>query len=163
MSADLPIITLKKGKEKSLERFHPWIFSGAIHELPDGLKEGDIVKLFSKNQQFLAIGYYQIGSIAVRILSFEEIQIDKSFWKKQLEQAIALRAIDGLWGGEDTNVFRLIHGEGDGFPGLIVDYYNGCVVFQAHTVGMYRIKETFLEILKEVMGNNLLSVYDKSK
>lgn len=157
-----PKIILKRGKEKSLERFHPWIFSGAIQTLPEDLKEGDIVEVVKKDNTFIGLGYYQIGSITVRMLTFQEEAIDQDFWKRQLKAAIELRKTAGLWANEETNVFRLVHGEGDGFPGLIVDYYDGCVVFQAHTVGMYLIKEVFITVLQELLGTELKSVYDKS-
>ncbi|GAB3342482.1 class I SAM-dependent rRNA methyltransferase [Marivirga atlantica] len=157
-----PTIVLKKGKEKSLERFHPWIFSGAIKSLPEDIEEGSIVEVRKVDGSFIGIGYYQIGSIAVRMLTFQNEQLDKAFWQAKLEEAIELRRTAGLWGNPETNVFRLIHGEGDGFPGLIVDYYAGCVVFQAHTVGMYLIKDVFLDIIKEVLGFELKAVYDKS-
>jgi len=157
-----PTIVLKKGKEKSLERFHPWIFSGAIKSLPEDIEEGSIVEVRKVDGSFIGMGYYQIGSIAVRMLTFQNEQLDKAFWRAKLEEAIELRRTAGLWGNPETNVFRLIHGEGDGFPGLIVDYYAGCVVFQAHTVGMYLIKDMFLDIIKEVIGSELKAVYDKS-
>ena len=157
-----PEIVLKKGKEKSLERFHPWIFSGAIKVLPEALEEGDIVQVLNFNKEFIGVGYYQIGSITVRMLTFQQEEIDKDFWKKALSNAINLRQTAGLWQNEATNVFRLVHGEGDSFPGLIVDYYDGCVVFQAHTVGMYRIKEVFVEVLKDLLADQLKAIYDKS-
>ncbi len=157
-----PTIVLKKGKEKSLERFHPWIFSGAIKTLPEELKEGDLVKVEAASGKEIGVGYYQIGSITVRMLSFKFQTLDYDFWKQLLIEAIELRKTANLWNNPETNVFRLIHGEGDGFPGLIVDYYAGCVVFQAHTVGMYRIKEVFIEVLKEILGDSLKAVYDKS-
>lgn len=157
-----PVITLNKGKEKSLERFHPWVFSGAIKTLPEGLQEGDLVTVKSIDGKFLGIGHYQIGSIAVLILSFEPLAIDADFWKERLREAIALRKQAGLWQNTETNVFRLIHGEGDGFPGLIVDHYAGCLVFQAHTVGMYLIREMLKDLLVEALGNSVQSIYDKS-
>jgi len=162
MQNEFPTITLKKGKEKSLERFHPWIFSGAIYPVPNEVEEGDLVNIQTKDKRFIGIGYFQVGSIAVRMLTFRDEPIDDNFWSKKLNSAIELRKTAALWANEDTNVFRLVHGEGDGFPGLIVDYYDGCVVFQAHTVGMYRIKDTFLRVLKELLGDQLKSVYDKS-
>ncbi len=157
-----PTVVLKKGKEKSLERFHPWIFSGAIKTLPEELKEGDLVQVEAASGKEIGVGYFQIGSITVRMLSFKFQTLDHDFWKQLLIEAIELRKTANLWDNPETNVFRLIHGEGDGFPGLIVDYYAGCVVFQAHTVGMYRIKEVFIEVLKEILGDRLKAVYDKS-
>lgn len=157
-----PIVVLKKGKEKSLERFHPWIFSGAIQILPKELEEGDFVEVRNANKEFIGLGYYQVGSITIRMLSFSEEEINEDFWQRKLEKAIQLRKVAGLWENEQTDVFRMIHGEGDGFPGLIVDYYAGCVVFQAHTVGMYRIKEIFIKVLQSALGDRLKAVYDKS-
>ncbi|MFQ3213657.1 MAG: 23S rRNA (cytosine1962-C5)-methyltransferase [Marivirga sp.] len=157
-----PQIILKAGKEKSLERFHPWIFSGAIHVVPEALEEGAIVEVVQNDKSFIGIGYYQIGSIAVRMLSFKVEVINQAFWTRLLATAIELRKTAGLWDDEQTNVFRLVHGEGDGFPGLILDYYDGCVVFQAHTVGMYLLKDTFVAVLKELLGSDLKAVYDKS-
>jgi len=157
-----PAVILKRGKEKSLERFHPWIFSGAIHTLPDNLGEGDLVEVRKADDSFIGVGYYQVGSITVRMLSFQQEAIDDNFWARQLKSAIQLRKTVGLWDNDEINVFRLVHGEGDGFPGLIVDYYAGCAVFQAHTVGMYRIKDIFLDVLKNELGEKLDAVYDKS-
>ncbi len=157
-----PTVILKKGKEKSLERFHPWIFSGAIKTLPEGINEGDFVKVETISGKEIGVGYYQVGSITIRMLSFQVQPLDNNFWKQLLVEAIELRKTANLWDNPETNVFRLIHGEGDGFPGLIVDYYAGCAVFQAHTVGMYRIKDAFIEVLKQVLGERLKAVYDKS-
>lgn len=157
-----PTIVLKKGKEKSLERFHPWIFSGAIQELPENLAEGDIVQVISHAKKLIGVGYYQAGSISVRMLSFKAEEINEAFWERKLLQAIELRKVAGLWENKETNVFRLINGEGDGFPSLIIDFYAGCAVFQAHTVGMYRIKDAMVKILQKVLGDQLKAVYDKS-
>ena len=154
-------IILKKGKEASLKRFHPWVFSGAIAKADDGLVEGVLVKIVSSTGDFLGIGHYQIGSIAVRIVSFADCQINALFWRQKLERAIALRHSTGL-GVNDTNVYRLVHGEGDGLPGLIIDFYNGVAVLQAHSVGMYLIRNEISASLKEIMGDSLKAVYDKS-
>ncbi len=158
----LPIVTLKPGKEQSLNRFHPWIFSGAINFVSQELEEGELVRVVSSRQDFLAIGHYQIGSIAVRIITFEDTTIDSDFWEKKLLVALNLRRALGLPGSEQTNVFRLIHGEGDGMPGLIVDFYNGTAVYQAHSVGMYHIRHELAKVLKKLMGDSLVAVYDKS-
>ena len=158
----LPIVTLKSGKEQSLKRFHPWLFSGAIKHISQELNEGDLVKVISNNNEFLGIGHYQIGSIAVRIVSFEDQEIDREFWKKKLAFALSLRNDLDLLANDKTNVFRLIHGEGDGMPGLIVDFYNGTAVYQAHSVGMYHIRFELAELLKELLGDSLAAVYDKS-
>lgn len=158
----LPIVTLKPGKEQSLNRFHPWIFSGAIKFISQELEEGELVRVVSARQDFLAIGHYQIGSIAVRVVSFEDVEINAAFWEKKLSEALNLRRALGLPGSEHTNVFRLIHGEGDGMPGLIVDFYNGTAVYQAHSVGMYHIRHELATLLKKLMGDLLVAVYDKS-
>lgn len=146
----LPVLVLKPGKEKSLQRFHPWVFSGAIKTIPDGIAEGDLVQVSDSRGHFLGIGHYQVGSITVRMVSFAPVLPDRQFWKKKIETAIALRKTAGLTGRDDLNVYRLAHGEGDGLPGLIVDYYNGTVVFQAHSVGMYLLKDLFADIFREV-------------
>ena len=134
-------IFLKPGKERSVFRYHPWIFSGAIQRGEGRLEEGDIVKVYSSDQQYLATGHCQIGSIAVRILTFEDEEINYDFWKKRVASAWQLRQSLGLTGSPTNNVFRLIHGEGDHLPGLVVDYYAGVAVVQFHSVGMYLEKE----------------------
>ena len=159
----LPIITLKPGKEKSLNRFHPWLFSGAIQFVSQELEEGELVRVVSNKNEFLALGHYQIGSIAVRIFSFEDTTIDADFWEQKLAVAVSVRRDLGLLGSSNTNVFRLIHGEGDGMPGLIVDFYNGTAVYQAHSIGMYLIREEIAAALKKIMGDSLIAVYDKSE
>ncbi len=158
----LPIVTLKPGKEQSLNRFHPWVFSGAIKHISQELEEGELVTVVSNKDEFLAIGHFQIGSIAVRILSFEELPVDSTFWENKLASAIQLRRDLGLLESEQTNVFRLVHGEGDGLPGLIIDFYNGTAVYQAHSVGMYHVRHQLAKLLKKILGDQLLAVYDKS-
>ncbi len=158
----LPIVTLKPGKEQSLNRFHPWVFSGAIKHISQELEEGELVTVVSNKDEFLAIGHFQIGSIAVRILSFEELPADSTFWENKLASAIQLRRDLGLLESEQTNVFRLVHGEGDGLPGLIIDFYNGTAVYQAHSVGMYHVRHQLAKLLKKILGDQLLAVYDKS-
>lgn len=155
-------IILKSGKDQSLKRYHPWIFSGAIKKTKGNLGEGDIVRVFNNKEEFLGMGHYQPGTIAVRILSFEDTTIDEAFWREKLSRSVNLRKQLGYIGNEETNVFRLVNAEGDGFPGLIIDYYNGMAVMQSHSVGMYREKELFAEILKDLLGNSLVAVYDKS-
>ncbi len=162
MTQNLVTVVLNKGKEQSLKRFHPWVFSGAIKKITAEVSEGDLVRVVSNQNQFLGIGHYQIGSIAVRILTFKDEDIDRIFWTQRLREAINLRASLGLLNNEDTNVFRLVHGEGDGMPGLIVDFYNGTAVYQAHSVGMYHMRTDLAEILKELLGDQLIAVYDKS-
>lgn len=159
--SDYPSIILKAGKERSLQRFHPWVFSGAIQHTPKGINEGDLVQVVDSRKNFLGIGHYQIGSITVRMVSFEDVVIDHHFWRQKLERALDARRVSGLTGRNDLNVFRLVHGEGDGMPGLIMDYYAGTVVFQAHSVGMYLLKDTFAGILKEI-DLPIAACYNKS-
>jgi 23S rRNA (cytosine1962-C5)-methyltransferase len=155
-------VVLKKGKEESILRFHPWIFSGAIDRIEGSVEEGDVVVVHASDDRFLGIGHSAIGSIAVRIFSFQEITPDLNFWCKKLQSAFDLRHRIGLTLRKGTNVFRLVHGEGDGMPGLIVDFYNGTVVLQAHSVGMWLIRDVLAEAMKIVLGDRLNAVYDKS-
>lgn len=156
-------VILKSGKEQSLMRFHPWVFSGAIKKIHGHPSEGDLVTVYSNKDVFLGTGHYQIGSIAVRIVSFEEIQPDYDFWKEKIRKAWSFRENLGFGTDLSTNVFRLIHAEGDGLPGLIVDYYNGTAVIQMHSVGMYLIRDLLAKALQEVLGDRLKAVYDKSE
>ena len=154
-------IFLKPKKEESINRFHPWIFSGAIKSIDfNNIKEGDIVEIYSNDNIFLAIGHYQIGSIAVRIFSFEQINIDYNFWKSKIENALILRKNLGLI-TDNNNCFRLVHGEGDFLSGLIIDIYGNTAVIQAHSVGMHFLKDVFAKIIIEVF-NNVENVYYKS-
>ena len=155
-------IFLKPGKEQSLKRFHPWVFSGAIGKSEGNPEEGDVVNVYSVDGEFLAMGHCQIGSIAVRILSFDEDKPDFDFWKMKIEKAWNLRKSIGLTENAETNVFRLVHAEGDEMPGLIVDFYNGTAVIQMHTTGMFLVREMLVEALKNVVGEQLKAVYDKS-
>ena len=155
-------IILKSGKDQSLERYHPWVFSGAIKKTRGKFAEGDLVKVFNNKEEFLGVGHYQPSTIAVRILSFDDRSIDEAFWKEKLFKALELRKKLGYLGNDETNVFRLVNAEGDGFPGLIIDYYNGVAVMQCHSVGMHWKKDLFTETLKEMLGNALTAVYDKS-
>ena len=156
-------IILKKGREDSLLRFHPWVFSGAIAQIVGNPAEGDIVGVFSQGGEFLAYGHYQVGSIAVRVLSFAgEDVLSPDFWMNMIARALRVRVAAGLAGAEATNCYRLVHGEGDGLPGLIIDYYDGVCVMQAHSVGMFRAKGAICEALKSVYGSSLKAVYDKS-
>jgi len=161
--AKLPKLVLKQGKEQSLNRFHPWVFSGAIKKIKGELVEGDVVEVLDSNENFLAVGHSIIGSISVRILSFEQEEINYDFWKRRIQQAYDLRKSIGLIDNPKTTAFRLVHAEGDYLPGLIIDLYNGTAVVQMHTVGMYLIQDTILEVLKEVLGDRLKSVYSKSE
>lgn len=145
-------IVLKSGKEQSVKRLHPWIFSGAIKKMYGEPSEGDIVRVFDNKDNFLAVGHYQPGSIAVRILSFSDVEPDISFFSQAVSRAYEFRKAAGLTGNSSLNVFRLIHAEGDGLPGLIADYYNGVVVMQMHSVGMYRIRKELAGIIQEIPG-----------
>jgi len=162
MPENLTKIVLKSGKDQSLRRFHPWVFSGAIKKTYGPLNEGDLVSVYSNKDEFLGIGHYQIGSIAVRILSFKDTVPDNDFWKAKIENAWNLRKSLGFNENRETSVFRIIHAEGDGMPGLIADFYNGTVVTQMHSIGMYLIREELVNALKEVLGEKLLAIYDKS-
>ena len=159
-------IYLKKGREESLHRYHPWVFSGAIAQMAGNPAEGDIVGVYASDGSFLAYGHYQIGSIAVRVLSFDDSALHPLFYEQMLERALQVRRAVGLDGNDDvaamTNCYRLVHGEGDGLPGLIVDYYDGVCVIQAHSVGMFRAKRQITEGLKAIYGTRLKAVYDKS-
>lgn len=154
-------LILKKGRDESLRRFHPWVFSGAIAQIQGNPHEGDLVAVHSAEGEFLASGHYQIGSIAVRVLSFSGDPLAPDFWENALERARLERESLGL-PSADTNCFRLVHGEGDGLPGLIIDWYDGVCVLQAHSVGMFRAKNRICEALKAVFGDSLKAVYDKS-
>lgn len=156
-------IILKPGKDRSVFRYHPWIFSGAIARIEGDLREGDLVQVYNAERQFLAVGHYQIGSIAVRILSFQEEEISYQFWKERIAQAWKMRQALGLTDRPDHNTYRLIHGEGDGLPGLVVDYYAGVAVVQFHSVGMYLQREDIVRALLEVSEGRLTAIYDKSE
>ena len=155
-------IILKPGREKSILRYHPWVFSGAAGKIEPGVQEGDIVDVFSNDNTYLATGHYQPSSISVRLFTFKKQNINEDFWKKKFKYAIDLRNRLGLFNNENINVFRLINAEGDGFPGLIADYYDGTLVLQAHSVGMYLHFGLFKELLKDLLGDNLKAIYDKS-
>ncbi len=156
-------VYLNPKKEESVRRFHPWIFSGAIHHIDGRPEEGEIVEIYDSKGNFLAIGHCQIGSIAVRILSFKNVPIDKTFWKERFEKAYFLREQLGLANHPDNNTYRLIHGEGDGMPGLIVDIYAGTAVMQAHSPGMHIVRDELAEALHEAMGDKLRNIYYKSE
>ena len=160
-------VHLKKGKEESLGRFHPWVFSGAIHHIDGRPEEGDVVRVVSADGKFLAVGHIQIGSIAVRVLSFDDITIDRSFWKERLSAAYGVRkSIFPQWtndNGKLTNAFRLIHGEGDGLPGLVIDVYDRTAVMQAHSVGMHVSRHEIADALSEVMEGVIDNIYYKSE
>jgi 23S rRNA (cytosine1962-C5)-methyltransferase len=156
-------IVLKSGKDQSPLRFHPWIFSGAIKKIYGEPVEGDVVDVYDNKGTFLGVGHYQPGSIAVRILAFENITPDTEFFRERIRSAISYRKAIGIFNNADINVFRLVHAEGDNLPGLIIDYYNGVVVMQMHSVGMYRMRNNITSILIELLGERLVAVYDKSE
>ena len=156
-------IVLKPGKDRSVFRRHPWIFSGAIAQITPNLQEGDVVQVYNAEGQYLATGHWQIGSIAVRILTFEDETIDYAFWLGRIAAAWRMRQAIGLADLADNNVFRLVHGEGDHLPGLVVDYYAGVAVVQFHSVGMYREREHIARALREVLGERITAIYDKSE
>lgn len=155
-------IILKRGREESLMRFHPWVFSGAIAEIQGNPAEGDLVAVHASDGSFLAMGHYQIGSIAVRVMSFDDSAQRPDFFETMLSRALQVRVACGLHGSADTTCYRLVHGEGDNLPGLIIDYYDGVCVMQAHSVGMFRAKKQISAALQQVYGDSLKAVYDKS-
>ena len=156
-------VYLKRGKEESLKRFHPWIFSGAIHHADEGIEEGEIVRVITADGAFIAVGHYQIGSIAVRVLSFHDECIDISFWRASLESALQMRIAVGIADSPQNNTYRLVHGEGDNLPGLVIDCYSDTAVMQAHSVGMHVSRMDICEALVQVMGNRIKNVYYKSE
>ncbi len=156
-------IYLKRGKEESLRRFHPWVFSGAILRADDGLEEGETVRVLTSNGDFIAIGHYQIGSIAVRVLSFTDEPIDGGFWHRRLEAALRMRLAIGMADNRMNNTYRLVHGEGDNLPGLVVDVYGQTAVMQAHSVGMHMCREEIARELVAVMDGRIANVFYKSE
>ncbi|MBR6545076.1 MAG: class I SAM-dependent rRNA methyltransferase [Alistipes sp.] len=158
-------IHLRRGKEESLLRRHPWVFSGAIESITEGVKpltEGDIVDVVTKQGDFIARGHWQIGSIAVRVLTFEREDIDQAWWNRRIAEARTLRQTLGLIGNEATTCYRLIHGEGDLLPGLVVDVYERTAVVQCHSVGMYHSRQAIATAIREAYGNDIEAIYDKS-
>lgn len=155
-------IILKKGREESLRRFHPWVFSGAIAQVQGNPAEGDVVAVHASDGSFLAYGHYQVGSIAVRILSFDADVMSPDFWVEMIARALQVRIACGLTDNKLTTCYRLVHGEGDNLPGLIIDYYDGVCVMQAHSAGMFRSKIQISDALQKVYGDSLKAVYDKS-
>lgn len=156
-------VWLKKGKEESLLRFHPWIFSGAIASIDGSPEEGDVVDVYTYDKKWIAVGHIQVGSIAVRVLSFTPVKIDVEFWKARLTTAYQLRRTLGLTDRKDHNIFRLIHGEGDSLPGLVIDVYGQTAVMQAHSVGMHVSRTDIAKALSEVMGDAIRNIYYKSE
>ena len=162
MTKSYPIVYLKKGKEESLKRFHPWVFSGAIASGTESLNEGDVVRVCTASGAFIAVGHYQIGSIAVRVLSFKHIVIDEEFWKSRLHSALEVRLALDVVDNPNNNTYRLVHGEGDNLPGLIVDCYGETAVMQAHSVGMHCERNAIAKALVEVLDGRIKNVYYKS-
>lgn len=156
-------IVLKRGKEESLKRFHPWIFSGAIFSMEEGIEEGEIVRVLTSEGKFIAVGHYQIGSIAVRVLSFDDRVIDSDFWCERLQSALNVRIGVGIADNPNNNTYRLVHGEGDGLPGLVIDCYGATAVMQAHSVGIHVCRQEISEALSKVMGDRIANIYYKSE
>lgn len=156
-------VYLKKGKDESLRRFHPWIFSGAIKHIEGKPEEGDVVEVYTAENEYIATGHFQIGSIAVRVLSFTGETIDKEFFSKKLAVAYDVRKTIGVAGNPDNNTYRLVHGEGDNLPGLVIDVYGKTAVMQAHSVGMHVSRMMLAEALMEVMQGEIENIYYKSE
>lgn len=155
-------VYLKRGKDESLRRFHPWVFSGAIHHISEEPQEGETVKVYTSENEYIATGHYQIGSIMVRVLSFDDEPIDQSFYEHRLAVALDVRKSIGVVGG-DNNTYRLVHGEGDNLPGLVIDIYGKTAVMQAHSVGMHVDRMTIAKALKAVMNDDLENIFYKSE
>lgn len=156
-------VYLKPGKEESLKRFHPWVFSGAIARVEGEPEEGEIVDVYTSKKEFITCGHFQIGSIAVRVLSFVQETIDHEFWVRKLAVAKDLRVALGLIGNPQNNTYRLVHGEGDNLPGLIIDVYDHTAVMQAHSAGMHVYRMEIADALSEVMGDVIENIYYKSE
>lgn len=156
-------VYLKPGKEESLKRFHPWVFSGAIAKVKGEPEEGEVVDVYTSKKEFVACGHFQIGSIAVRVLTFRQEVIDRDFWKRRLEVAKDLRRALGVLGNPNNNTYRLVHGEGDNLPGLIIDVYDHTAVMQAHSAGMHVYRMEIADALSEVMGDVIQHIYYKSE
>ena len=162
----IPQIYLRRGKEESLLRRHPWIFSGAIDyikaEEESEIAEGALVEVFDHKGAFIARGHYQIGSIAVRVLSFEREEIDQAWWNRRLRVALDVRRTLALTDDPSTTCYRLVHGEGDSLPGLVVDIYGSTAVVQCHSVGMYRSRQQIAGAIRAAYGDRITAIYDKS-
>ena len=156
-------LLLKTGKEESLLRFHPWVFSGAIQQPSESLEEGEIVRVLDAHGDFIAVGHYQIGSIAVRVLSFHDVSIDDEFWYSRLHSALEMRRSIGIADNPNNNTYRLVHGEGDLMPGLVIDIYGKTAVMQAHSVGMHVSRIQIADQLMKVMDGRIENVYYKSE
>lgn len=156
-------VYLKRHKEESLLRFHPWIFSGALHHTDTGISDGETVRVLTAEGDYIATGHYQGGSIAVRVLSFDDVEIDDAFWYGRLLSALHMRISTGIADRSNNNTFRLVHGEGDFLPGLIIDIYGQTAVMQAHSIGMHLVRTQIADQLVKVMSNRITSVYYKSE
>lgn len=156
-------IWLRKGKEESLRRFHPWVFSGAIQRMDEGIEEGELVRVMTISGDFIAVGHYQQGSIAVRVLTFSDVLIDDEFWHSRLSSALQMRQAIGIADNPENNTYRLVHGEGDNLPGLIIDVYGHTAVMQAHSIGMHLCRKQVARVLAEVMESRILHIYYKSE
>ena len=156
-------VRLRKGKEESLKRFHPWVFSGAIASIDEGITEGEVVRVVANSGDFIAVGHYQEGSIAVRVLTFSDVQIDDDFWHSRLASALQMRQAIGIADNPNNNTYRLVHGEGDNLPGLIIDVYGKTAVMQAHSIGMHLCRKAVARALKNVMESRISHIYYKSE
>ena len=156
-------VRLRKGKEESLKRFHPWVFSGAIAQVDEGIAEGDVVRVLTNSGDFIAVGHYQEGSIAVRVLSFSDVLIDDEFWHSRLLSALQTRQAIGIADNPNNNTYRLVHGEGDNLPGLIIDVYGQTAVMQAHSIGMHLCRKQIAQALVGVMESRISHIYYKSE
>ena len=156
-------IQLRKGKDESLRRFHPWVFSGAIQHMDEGIEEGEVVRVVTNTGDFIAVGHYQQGSIAVRVLSFSNVEIDGAFWHSRLASALQMRQAIGIADNSSNNTYRLVHGEGDNLPGLIIDVYGQTAVMQAHSIGMHLCRKQIAQTLADVMESRILHIYYKSE
>ena len=155
-------VILKRGKEESLQRFHPWIFSGAIQRIEGSPEEGDVVTVYTNDRKFIARGHVQVGSIAVRVLTFKDEPIDLEFWRRRIATAYHLRCSIGIAGSPTNDTYRLVHGEGDSLPGLVIDIYGDTAVMQAHSVGMHVSRTIIAQVVKETLGESLKNIYYKS-
>ena len=156
-------VRLRKGKEESLKRFHPWVFSGAIASIDEGITEGEVVRVVTNTGDFIAVGHYQEGSIAVRVVTFSDVQIDYEFWHSRLASALKMRQAIGIADNPNNNTYRLVHGEGDNLPGLIIDVYGETAVMQAHSIGMHLCRKEIARALNDVMGGRVKHIYYKSE
>ena len=156
-------IRLRKGKDESLRRFHPWVFSGAIQSVDEGIAEGEVVRVVTNSGDFIAVGHYQQGSIAVRVLTFNDVEIDEKFWSSRLRSALQMRFAIGIADNPQNNTYRLVHGEGDNLPGLIIDVYDKTAVMQAHSIGMHMMRKEIARSLSAVMQNRIAYIYYKSE